>query len=265
MAGRKGAEARGCLARSRIIAGREAHGAGFRTILGRSSKSASEARVVDRHPELAAWNRLAARRRTDVDKVANRQFVTKTEALVKPRDVTAISFLGEFNKILPRSLQAKVMKAGSAKAPYMGFIVDPYCLFLAYAIRDEAAARLLLPEGYDLAEARIFKDQRPVPLAIVGAFSVRASAFTGTRLEIYVTARRRSTGQLCWIIAEYETNTNSYDPMNGFSGYTAEPAVLTTTPHGELVADFRALESCRSFSVSADLQAGRWRELDPEL
>lgn len=195
----------------------------------------------------------------------NRTFIKRTESLVNPRDVTAISFLGDFNKILPKSIQRKIMKGGSAKVPYMGFIVDPYCLFLAYRINDPARAQAMLPEGFDLAEASVFKDQKPCPLMIVGAFSVRTSAFVGNRLEFYVIARQRATGRIAWIIADYETNTSSYDPRNAFCGYSSDPATLTTTPYGELIVDFAGKGPARAFSLSADLPRGSLRELEPEL
>jgi hypothetical protein len=200
-----------------------------------------------------------------MDQATNRQFITRTEALVKPQDVTAISFLGDFNKILPVKAQEKIMLKGSLKVPYMGFIVDPYCFFLAYRIKNRAAAQAMLPEGYELAETSFFKDQAASPLLIIGAFSVRTSAFIGNRLEFYLIARQRDSGRVAWIIADYETNTNTYDPKRGFSGYTCDPAILTTTPYGELLAEFAGKKSGQEFSASADLAKGQWRELNQEL
>ncbi len=59
----------------------------------------------------------------------NRQFIRKSESLVKPQDVTTISFLGDFNKFLPKKTQHNIMLKGSRKIPYMGFIIEPYCFF----------------------------------------------------------------------------------------------------------------------------------------
>ena len=195
----------------------------------------------------------------------NRNFALKAESLVKPEDVTPISFLGDFNRILPPKAQETNMRRGSMMVPYMGFIVDPYCFFLAYEIKDRGAAAAMLPTGYELADARVFKDGPARPLVVVGAFAIRTSAFIGTRLEFYVIARRRDTGRLSWIIAGYETNTSTYDPKNHFSGYSADPGVLTTTPYGEVVASFRNKKSGSSFFATADLARGAWKDLDREL
>jgi hypothetical protein len=200
-----------------------------------------------------------------MDRTTNREFISKTESLVKPQDVTAISFLGDFNKMFPKKLQEKTMLKGSSKIPYMGFIVDPYCLFLAYKIENLPVAEAMLPPGYALARTSVFKDQPACPLAIISVFSARTSAFIGNRLEFYIIARHAESGRMSWIIADYETNTNSYDPKNCFSGYTCDPAVFTTTPYGELLAHFAGKKNGKEFSLSADLEKGEWGDLNEEL
>jgi hypothetical protein len=147
----------------------------------------------------------------------------------------------------------------------MGFIVEPYCFFASFRIRDRAAARALLPDGYELAEASIFKNGAKHPLVVLSAFSARTSAFMGMRLECYLIGRNKETGLMSWIIADYETNTNSHDPKNGFCGYTGDPAIHTTTPHGELVVDVKGRAGGRVFTARADLNTGAMEELDEEL
>ncbi len=195
----------------------------------------------------------------------NRDFVKKSESLVKPEDVTAISFLGDFNRLLPKSTQQKIMEKGSEKIPYMGFIVDPYCFFLSYEIKNFDAAQAMLPDGFELAEASIFDGTDKKPIVIVSAFNARTSAFIGTRLEFYIIARNTNTGLMSWIIADYETNTNSHDPKNGFCGYTSDPTIFTTTPYGELLVDFKGKQENREFAVNVDLNKGKIRNLDQEL
>ena len=119
-------------------------------------------------------------------KEENRSYIKKSESLVKPRDITAISFLGDFNKYLPKKVQRMMVQKGSGKVPYMGFIVEPYCFFLSFRIRDRAAAQAMLPDGYELADASIFKNGEKHPLVVISAFSVRTSAFMGMRLEHYI-------------------------------------------------------------------------------
>ena len=122
------------------------------------------------------------------------------------------------------------MEKGSKKIPYMGFIVDPYCLFLAYRINDSDKAQSMLPDEYELAETSIFQDDQKYPMVIFTAFSARTSAFIGVRLEMYIIARNKKSGLLSWIISDYETDTNSHDPKNGFCGYTCKPAIFTDNP-----------------------------------
>ncbi len=195
----------------------------------------------------------------------NRTFIEKTEALVKPRDVTAISFLGDFNRILPLKWQQAMMKRGSQKVEYMGFVVDPYAFFVSYEIADPAAAAGLLPPGYELLPTALFADDEKRPCFILGAFTARTSAFAGMRLEAYVIARRRSDGQPAWIIVDYTTNTNTYDPAHGFSGYNSDPGVFSTTPHGELLLEVGKRDSPHRLALRADLPKGAFADLDYTL
>jgi hypothetical protein len=147
----------------------------------------------------------------------------------------------------------------------MGFIVDPYCFFLSYRIKDTTAAQAMLPEGYVLEDASVFKNGEKYPMVIISAFTARTSAFIGMRLEFYIIARNTETGLTSWIIADYETNTNSHDPKNQFCGYTSDPAVFTTTPYGELLVDVKGRKSGKEFSVCLDLKKGEMTELDKAL
>jgi len=194
-----------------------------------------------------------------------RNFAKKTESLVKPKDVTAISFLSSFSKSLPKKTQHKFSQSGKKKIPYMGFIVDPYSFFLFFKITNTSAAQEMLPDGFDLAEASIFKKDAKFPMAIASVFTARTSGFIGMRVEFYIIARNKETGLLSWIICDYETNTNSYDPKNGFCGYTCDPAVYTTTHFGELLVDIKNRTNNKEFIVSVDLDKGDSRELDESL
>ena len=70
---------------------------------------------------------------------------------------------------------------------------------------------------------------------------------------------------MSWIIVDYMTNTSSHDPKNGFCGYTADPAIHTTTPYGELLVDVKGSAGGGEFAARADLNAGAMEELDEEL
>ena len=195
----------------------------------------------------------------------NRMFIEKTESLVKPRDVTGISFFSDLNRKMPKKLQQAFMKSGKKKVPYMGFIVDPYCFFLAYELKNASAAQEMLPEGYELVETSLFKGDKKMPMVIAGVFSARTSAFIGMRTEFYIIARNKVSGLISWIIVDYETNTNSYDPKNGFGGYTSEQGLFTTTPFGELLVDIRNSKKEKELVLTVDLKQGKTLELDESL
>ena len=195
----------------------------------------------------------------------NRMFIKKVESLVKPKDVTAISFLSSFSEALPKKTQHKFSQSGKEKVPFMGFIVDPYSLFLFFKITNTSAAQEMLPDGYELAEASIFKNDAKFPMAIASVFTARTSGFIGMRVEFYIIARNKESGLLSWIICDYETNTNSYDPKNGFFGYTCDPAVYTTTYSGEILVDVKNPNKNKEFVVLVDLEKGDSRELDESL
>ncbi len=200
-----------------------------------------------------------------MDQEEYRNFAKKTESLVKPKDVTAISFLSSFSASLPKKTQHKFTKSGQKRIPYMGFIVDPYSLFLCFKITNTSEAQEMLPDGYELAETSFYKNDAKFPMAIASVFTARTSGFIGMRIEFYVIARNKETGLLSWIICDYETNTNSYDPKNGFCGYTCNPAVFATTYSGELLVDIKNPTNNKEFVVSVDLGKNGSRELDESL
>lgn len=195
----------------------------------------------------------------------NRMFIEKTESLVKPQEVTGISFFSDLNRKMPKKLQQAFMKSGKKKVPYMGFIVDPYCFFLAYELKNPTAAQQMLPEGYELVETSLFKGDKKIPMVIIGAFSARTSAFIGMRTEFYVIARNKVSGLISWIIVDYETNTNSYDPKNGFGGYTCDQGMFTTTPFGELLVGITNSKKEKELILTVDLKKGKTMELDESL
>jgi len=203
------------------------------------------------------------------------KFIKKVESLVKPRDVQTIAFFSDFVKLIPKKLQHKWSESGNKDIPYLAFVVEPYSFFLAYKITDTAAAQEMLPEGYELVEASLLKNGKKFHMVIASVFSARTSAFTGVRAEFYIIARNKETGLVSWIISEYDTNTNSHDPAQGFGGHTADPAVLTINDQNELIVDVRKKikkkkgnknrEDRKEIVLTADLRNGKIRELDYSL
>lgn len=196
-----------------------------------------------------------------------RRFVTLTETKVSPREVGKLYGRAEMLAKLPKALQRWIVGRASRAEddPYMGFVVEPYCTFLAYEIVDVAAAEALLPPGYELAPTSMFADGEPRHYAILGAFNLHASVFWGSRIELYLIAENTETGMLTWVIADYESNTINYDPGEGFSGATTSRSVITTTHAGEVLVDVASAERPNELTVTASLPGAALRGLDQRL
>ncbi len=193
-----------------------------------------------------------------------RRFVTLTERKVSPKEVAKLYARAEMLAKLPLALQRWIVgRAGGD--PDMGFVVEPYCFFLAYEIDDMAAARALLPPGYELVPTSMFADGQPRYGAILGAFNLHASVFWGGRLELYLIAENTETGMLTWVIVDYESNTINYDPGQGFSGATTSHSVITTTHAGDVLVDVQSKERPNRLSVTAALPGAPMRPLDQRL
>jgi hypothetical protein len=192
-------------------------------------------------------------------------YVKVTEKMIRPEDVARINQASNFLRKLPLKLQKYLALKGTAKNPYMGFVVEPYSFFLSYEIRDTEAATRLLPAGYRLAPTAMFEDETPRPAAILGAFNIHTSVFWGSRIELYLIAENLQSGMMSWIIADYETNTNSFDPGQGFTGPSTAHSVVTTTYDGGILIDVLGRESGNRVSIAADLNEARRRPLNQRL
>lgn len=201
---------------------------------------------------------------TGIAQSALRGFVSLTERKVSPKGIASLYGRAEMLSRLPLGVQRWIVSRASNDDD-MGFVVDPYCFFLAYEITDIEAATRLLPPGYRIVPTAMFEDSTPRPCAIVGAFNVRASAFAGSRVELYVIAENTQTGLLTWVICDYESNTINYDPGTGFSAATTERAVITTTHTGEVLIDVRSAERPNRLRVAAPTTRGAGARLAERL
>ncbi|GAA3629873.1 hypothetical protein GCM10022200_10750 [Microbacterium awajiense] len=193
-----------------------------------------------------------------------RRFIGETERRVTPKAVAALYSRAEMLARMPLRVQRWIV-AHARGEEYMGFVVEPYALFLAYEITDTDAANRLLPPGYRLVPTAMFADEEPRFCAIVGAFSVHASVFWGTRVELYVIAENVRTGMLTWVICDYESNTINYDPGQGFSAATTSRAMITTAHTGDVLVDVRSAERENRLEVTASVPAGIPTSLDQRL
>jgi hypothetical protein len=166
---------------------------------------------------------------------------------------------------LPLRLQRYIADVGARITPHMSFVVEPYSVFLAFEITDTEAAARLLPPGYSLLPSAMFGETPKRLCAILGAFNAHTNVFWGSRVEFYLVAENCETGLLSWIIEDYESNTNSYDPRRGFIGPSTAHSVVTTSYRGEVIVDIESARSSNSLALVADLKSSTLAELDQRL
>jgi hypothetical protein len=147
----------------------------------------------------------------------------------------------------------------------MSFVVEPYSVFLAFEIADTETAERVLPPNYSLYPSAMFNDTPKRPCAIISAFNVHTSVFWGSRVEFYLIAENCETELLSWIIVEYESNTHSYDPSQGFIGPSTSHSVVTTSYLGEVIVDIASAQSNNSLTLEANMKNGVLTELDQRL
>lgn len=192
-------------------------------------------------------------------------FVEGTERLINPVTAGSVHFLQQFFGALPKGIQRKVMNRSSKTTPYMGFVVDPYALFVFYEVRDVQKAKSMLPEGFSLAKAQAFEGDEERFYAIQGFFRVRTSVFWGSRAEFYLVARNERTGLLSWVIVDYLSDTVSYDRAFGLRAPSAPHSVVTTTADGRVVVDVRDQKGERASKYDVVLGGATMRRLDERL
>lgn len=200
-----------------------------------------------------------------MDRSASQRFIKRTENLVTPGAVATMHRRAGMLTRLPIGVQRWIVGRASGRDQHVGFIVEPYSLFLAYEITDVAAAARLLPPGYELVPSAIFEGTEPRPCGVIGAFNVHASVFWGTRVELSLIAEHTSTGLLSWVICDYESNTISHDPGQGFSASSTSHSVVTTSHSGDLIVDVRSARGPNRITGVADLHRGTTRPLDQRL
>jgi hypothetical protein len=193
------------------------------------------------------------------------RFAKSTEKMVSPKTVGKLYQRAEMLAKLPIGVQKWILERAGGDDPYIGFIVEPYCSFLAYEIEDPEKASSQLPPGYELVPAAMFDDTEPRYCAILCAFNLHTSVFWGTRVELYLIAENTKSGMMSWVIVDYESNTISYDPGQGFSGSTTSHSVVTTTYGGNVVVDVKSAEGPNRLAFVADLNSAAMRPLEQRL
>jgi hypothetical protein len=193
------------------------------------------------------------------------QFIKHSENMVSPKTVGGLYQRAETLGKLPVKIQKFILSKASNKDSYIGFIVEPYSFFLAYEIINVDEANKQLPPDYELISSAMFDDTTPRFCAILGAFNIHTSVFWGNRIELYVIAQNKKTGLLSWIICDYESNTISYDPGQGFLGASTKQSIITTSYAGELIIDIAGEESTNQIALVANIKAGKQSPINQRL
>jgi hypothetical protein len=111
----------------------------------------------------------------------------------------------------------------------------------------------------------MFEDTEPRLTGILAAFNVHTSVFWGSRVELYLIAENKKTGLLTWVIVDYESNTISYDPGQGFLGSSTSDCVVTTSHAGDLIVDVKSAQRDNHITSVADVNAATMRPIDQRL
>ncbi|MGB6178317.1 hypothetical protein [Carnobacterium sp.] len=192
-------------------------------------------------------------------------FIKKVEQMIKPKDIATLQLLAPFSQFIPKKLQNKVMNESAKNNPYMGFVVEPYSVFLCYELLDLDWAKKLIPDGFELIQTKIFSDDEPKYYAIFGSFNVHTSAFWGTRLEVNIIARNKKNNLLSWVIIDYDTNTLSHDVSKGVVESTTEQALLTTDYDGNIIVDIENKDKNRALIFDSSMINSKVKIMDKKL
>lgn len=169
----------------------------------------------------------------DIEKI---RFIKNVENRISPNGVGEIYTSSKKLLKLPKFMQNLIIEKATKSNKTMGFVVEPYSLFLAFEITEDMVSEYL-PDDYELVASSLFEDSKPKYMGIIGCFNVHTDVFWGSRFELYVIARNKKTNLMSWLICDYESNTISYDSGSGFKAPTLEIAVLTTSYDGLIICD----------------------------
>jgi hypothetical protein len=147
----------------------------------------------------------------------------------------------------------------------MGFVIEPYCLFLFFKLKNIEKAKSFLPERYKLKKTRIFADEEPDFYLGMGVFNTRASTFWGSRLESYLIAEDKKTGLISWIFIDILSNTIIALPSVGVADRNSKNAIFTTSSKGDLLLDFKEDITDRQLILKGNITNGKMRSLDQSL
>lgn len=189
------------------------------------------------------------------------KFIKGVERLIEPMKVSNLLFFQNLKGLLPPPLLKRLLYRASKNTPYIGFVIEPYSLFLFFRLRDLEYARSLLPDRYELAQTKLFADDEPDYYMGLGNLGTRASTFWGTRQEAYLIAKDKKTGLLSFIFIDILSNTIIALPSKGIADPNCKKAVFTTSSGGEVYLDVEEKKTDRKFSLRGNIKRGKIRRL----
>lgn len=193
------------------------------------------------------------------------KFIKRVESLINPMEVSNLLFFQKLKGLLPTAVLKFMLHRASKNTPYMGFIIDPYSLFLFFKLADIELAKSMLPGRYELSKTRLFADDVPDYYMGIGNLSTRASTFWGTRMEAYLIAKDKETGLLSFIFIDILSNTIIALPTKGIADPNCERAILTTSSQGEVFFDIEEKRTKRKLQFKGIIKRGKIRILDQQL
>ena len=193
------------------------------------------------------------------------KFIKGVENLIRPMKVSNLLFFQNLKGLLPPFLLRRLLHRASRNTPYIGFVIEPYSLFLFFRLRDHEYAKSVLPDRYELARTTLFVDDEPDYYMGMGNLGTRASTFWGTRQEVYLIATDKITGLLSFIFIDILSNTIIALPSRGIADPNCTRALFTTSSKGEVYLDIQEEKTGRKFALTGSIKRGKIRRLDPEL
>jgi hypothetical protein len=193
------------------------------------------------------------------------KFIKGVEGLIDPMEVSNLLFFQKLKRLLPSLIMKRLLYRASKKTPYIGFVIDPYSLFLFFRLSNIEYAKSLLPERYELTKTRLFTDDEPDYYMGIGNLNTRASTFWGTRQEAYLIATDKKTGVLSFIFIDILSNTIIALPAKGIADPNCKRAIFTTSSKGDIFLDIQEDKTNRKLLLTGNIKRGKMRKLDQQL
>lgn len=183
------------------------------------------------------------------------------ERMVDPMRVGKTLSLQPRMRYIPKWLGKKMVLSAAKKSDKMPFVVEPYCSFLFYELKEPSKIQKYLPNDFVPAKASVFEGGPEKYYGVVSMFRIHTSVFWGSRAELYLMAENSKTGLLSWIMMDYMSDTISYDEKSGLKSPDVSKAVMTTTCDGDFVCDMQTNDGKKFVKCEMSLLNAKMQKL----